>query len=215
MTYKRQKAVLFTFLIAAISFHGSGCSQESKKESAKEEAETVQVEGTYKYKLLDDLGNANIITKNVNDVGKRKLTINGEERTVLFEHPNSEVAFRDIVINKNTQLKFGIGIEERAWDKRGDGVFFEGPESAVRKAQSFWDDNFMKEELKKAMFDWLLYGDGYLWIGRLNRKELDGARSKALAQVPSEFRHHVSFKKHGDEDEINFVRHSSATTMNI
>ncbi|TDI93222.1 MAG: hypothetical protein E2O76_17655 [Caldithrix sp.] len=125
MTYKRQKAVLFTFLIAAISFHGSGCSQESKKESAKEEAETVQVEGTYKYKLLDDLGNANIITKNVNDVGKRKLTINGEERTVLFEHPNSEVAFRDIVINKNTQLKFGIGIEERAWDKRGDGVFFE------------------------------------------------------------------------------------------
>jgi len=126
VTYKKQGFMLFLFIIiTAISLFWFGCSQESENESAKLQAETVQVEETYKYNFLDNLGNTDIITKNANNVGKRKFTINGEERTVLFEHPNSEVVFRDVAISKNTQLNFGIGIDDRVWDQKGDGVLFE------------------------------------------------------------------------------------------
>src|SRR3990167_10023028 len=57
-------------------------------------------------------------------------------------------------------------------DILGEGVYFDGAESAVKKAESFWEEQFIKEELKKAMFDWLLYGDGYLWKGKLSNAEI-------------------------------------------
>ena len=98
-------------------------------------------------------------------------------------------------------------------DILGDGVYFDGAESAVKKAEDFWHDNFMKEEVKKALFDWLLYGDGYLWTGRFNERELAGIRSKAMAKMPVGLRH-LNFKGK-DEDSVNFVRHVSASTMNI
>ena len=98
-------------------------------------------------------------------------------------------------------------------DILGGGVFFEGPESGVKRAEAFWNDNFVQEELKKALFDWLLYGDGYLWLGKLSAPELEQVRLKSLARLPVGFRHH-EFKVR-DEDEINFVRHVPSTTMNI
>jgi len=109
-------------------------------------------------------------------------------------------------------------------DILGDGVYFTGAESAIKKAQSFWEDNFMKEELKKAIFDWLLYGDGYLWKGNLSKEQLSGARSRALAKVTAtsagapdlgpNVGSFLGFKAR-DEDAISVVRHAAATTMNI
>ncbi len=56
----------------------------------------------------------------------------GEERRVLFSHPairvgeaSTTVAFRGVTPRKGDTLEFGIGINEEAWDKPGDGVEFE------------------------------------------------------------------------------------------
>lgn len=75
-------------------------------------------------------------------------------------------------------------------DLLGDNFYFEGGKQAVNKAKKFVDDNFFKEELKKVLWDWFVYGDGYLWKGKV-----DGYSS--------------------DEDILHFVRHVPSTTMNI
>ena len=98
-------------------------------------------------------------------------------------------------------------------DILGEGVYFDGAESAVKKAESFWEEQFIKEELKKAMFDWLLYGDGYLWKGKLSNAEIESVRSKALMKIPAAYRH-LDFKVR-DEDAVNFLRHVPSSTMNI
>ncbi len=56
----------------------------------------------------------------------------GEERRVLFEHPairvgdtSMTVSFRRIAVKKGDALEFGLGINEEAWEKPGDGVEFE------------------------------------------------------------------------------------------
>ena len=107
-------------------------------------------------------------------------------------------------------------------DVLGDGIYFTGADSAVKKAQDFWDRNFMKEELKKAMFDWLLYGDGYLWKGHFTKSQLEGAGSRALSKVrsfqdiPDDFGPNVTTAfKARDEDSINVIRHAPSSTMNI
>jgi len=85
--------------------------------------ESASVEKTYKF--LDNLGSAEIIAKKGNHVTTASFTMNDDTREVLFEHPNSEVIFKDVPINEKAELKFGIGLDERAWDKTGDGVLFE------------------------------------------------------------------------------------------
>jgi arylsulfatase A-like enzyme/glycosyltransferase involved in cell wall biosynthesis len=59
------------------------------------------------------------------------FSVGGEERRVLFSHPairvgeaSTTVAFRGITPQKGDTLVFGIGINEEAWDKPGDGVEF-------------------------------------------------------------------------------------------
>lgn len=97
-------------------------------------------------------------------------------------------------------------------DILGEGAFFEGAANAVKKAELFWNENFVKEEVKKALFDWLLYGDGYLWIGHLSDKEREEVRFKAANMLPEIVRH---YQWKADEDEITFIRHAPTTTMNI
>jgi len=118
MLYKKQRFILIFFIITAISFYWYGCSQESERE-------TTSVEK--KYHFLDNLGSAEVIAENADyvKVAKTEFTINNDKREVLFEHPNSEVVFKDVSINENAELKFGVGIDQTAWDKSGDGVLFE------------------------------------------------------------------------------------------
>jgi len=78
--------------------------------------------------FLDILENADIITEEGNSkVIEKIFSFNGvnENRKVLFQHPNSEVTFKDVPIHENAKLVFGIGIDQAAWDKSGDGVLFE------------------------------------------------------------------------------------------
>jgi lysophospholipase L1-like esterase len=43
----------------------------------------------------------------------------------LFQHPNSRIAFRNLEIAKDAELRFAVGIHPGAWDQSGDGVLFE------------------------------------------------------------------------------------------
>jgi hypothetical protein len=119
MPYKKQKLILILFIIITISFYWNGCSEESEQT----------------YNFLGNLGSAEIIAEKANylEVAKKadhlqvqvtEFTINNDRRVVLFEHPNSEVAFKNVPINENAELKFGVGINQTAWDKSGDGVLF-------------------------------------------------------------------------------------------
>lgn len=82
-------------------------------------------EGEETYNFLDNLESANIFTNKTDYVAKTEFTINDDKRGILYEHPDSKVIFKDVHINENAELKFGIGIDEKAWDKAGDGVLFE------------------------------------------------------------------------------------------
>jgi len=77
------------------------------------------------YDFLEHLNEAEVITPKKEYVKKTAFTISGEKREVLFEHPDSRVTFKNVPIYKNARLSFGIGINEPAWDKDGDGVLFE------------------------------------------------------------------------------------------
>ena len=79
------------------------------------------------YNFLENIETSEIITEKADyaKVHVTEFTLDDDRQVVLFEHPNSEVIFKDIYINENAKLKFGIGINQTAWDKTGDGVLFE------------------------------------------------------------------------------------------
>ena len=121
----KQKSLLVLLLIPAFSYCQWGCSQESGKEGVKGQPEIVHVEKAYDF--LDNLRTAEVVSKSINFASEEKtlFTINGDARLVLAQHPNSLMAFKDVLINENAKFEFGIGINQAACDKSGDGVLCE------------------------------------------------------------------------------------------
>ena len=99
-----------------MSFYVYGCSPKTKNRS-----------GEITYHFLNNMEKAEIITEEANfvKVQKSTFTINNDSRLVIFEHPDTEVIFKNVSTIENEELTFGIGIAEKAWDKEGDGVLFE------------------------------------------------------------------------------------------
>ena len=82
--------------------------------------------GKIVYEFLDHAGGAQITAMNRDAVKfGDSFTINNQKRPVLFEHPNAEVLFPDVMIPKNSVLQVGIAIHPAVWEKSGDGVTFE------------------------------------------------------------------------------------------
>ena len=123
MSIKKARFILPIALTVGVSFFWYGCSQELEKKDVRGPAETVQVKNLYHF--LANLENADIITAKANFVEKTNFIINDEWREVLYEHADSEVTFKNVLIHENAELRFGIGINQGAWDKPGDGVMFE------------------------------------------------------------------------------------------
>jgi hypothetical protein len=99
--------------LCLLSFH---CSEEPPK----------LANGQIIYEFLEHTAGAQITTMNQNSVKfGDTFTINNQKRPVIFEHPNAEVIFTDVMIPKNAVLQVGIGIAPAVWDKSGDGVTFE------------------------------------------------------------------------------------------
>jgi arylsulfatase len=59
----------------------------------------------------------------------------GEGRFGLFAHAPAQVTFRDVLVNEEGRLEFGVGIHQEAWARSGDGVRFivEGIDGAGRR----------------------------------------------------------------------------------
>ena len=117
---KRREFLKF-LLTSGIVLTGAG--GVSSLFSGCEKGKEINVERVYSF--LDHLNEAEIVTPHKEYVKRTSFTINGEAKEVLFEHPDSSITFKDIAIQKNASLTFGIGINEPAWDKKGDGVLFE------------------------------------------------------------------------------------------
>jgi len=118
--FKRREFLKFLFT-SGIFLTGAGSI--SSLFSGCEKGGGINVERVYDF--LEHLNEAEIITPRKEFVKRSSFTINGESKEVLFEHPDSSITFKDVAIQKNASLNFGISINEPAWEKVGDGVLFE------------------------------------------------------------------------------------------
>ena len=50
-------------------------------------------------------------------------------------------------------------------DIKSNGYWFEGDKGKIKKAEHFAKTNFFAEEYFKFLWDWIKYGDAYMWIG--------------------------------------------------
>jgi 4-amino-4-deoxy-L-arabinose transferase-like glycosyltransferase len=80
--------------------------------------------GQCNYDFLDHLEDGEIAEEKDGNVREGYFYVDQKPRDVLYMHPNSKITFKNIFIHKNSSLNFGIGINQIAWDKKGDGVSF-------------------------------------------------------------------------------------------
>lgn len=118
----RRRKFLSCLLTSRIFLIGSGSNAVSLLCGCQKER-TVDVDSVYSF--LDSLNEAEVVTPKKEYVREAVFTIDGEGRRVLCEHPDSQITFKGVSIHQNARLAFGIGINELAWDKVGDGVLFE------------------------------------------------------------------------------------------
>jgi hypothetical protein len=67
---------------------------------------------------------AEIVEEKQGYVRPHIISVDEKPRKVIYLHPNSKITFKDIAIRNNSSLGFGIGINQLAWNKKGDGVLF-------------------------------------------------------------------------------------------
>lgn len=77
------------------------------------------------YDFLQQFEKAEIVSPDKDYVRKISFAITQDSRAVLHEHPDSEIVFKAVPVHNGAQLLFGIGINEQAWQKKGDGVLFQ------------------------------------------------------------------------------------------
>ena len=54
------------------------------------------------------------------------MTIDGDSRPMLYQHPPARVVYRQVRILDNSSLQFGVGIDPEVWSQdAGDGIEFQ------------------------------------------------------------------------------------------
>ncbi len=86
------------------------------------------------------------------------------------------------------------------------------------RANFFAEKNFLKQELKAAVIDWLITGDAFIWKGKVSETQIKEVVQKKFAQAGLEFKE-ASFKASEwiDEDYqgINVIQMVASTSMEI
>ncbi len=77
------------------------------------------------YSFLDHFDSAQISSTIGQHVKKTAITVNREQREVLFAPPETEIVFSGVPVYRDARLSFGAGIDEEAWGKECNGVLFE------------------------------------------------------------------------------------------
>ncbi len=100
-----------------------------------------------------------------------------------------------------------------------------GGDKKVEKAIEFTDKHRFADNYSYALWDWISYGDGYLWMGLPDMDLMKTAFNSGLARAKAIWKithkvglqHDIDFleyKAH-DEDAIKSLKHVPANTMNI
>jgi len=106
----------------------------------------IEASRSASYTLPFHLDTAEITVRDRGKVGRteRIFTIGDDKRWTMVQHPNAEIAFKDIFVGEGATLEFGAGVNGNVWDKPGDGVMFEinllGQDSTETTIFSQWID---------------------------------------------------------------------------
>jgi hypothetical protein len=90
-------------------------------------------------------------------------------------------------------------------DIQADGFSFEGGKQNVNRATRFCQLNNFNDEFFKVLWDWIKYGDAYLWIG--------GVRARLNAQ--NKIKERLGIDIDIDEDTPRDIKYVPANTMNL
>ncbi len=74
--------------------------------------------------LTDLLDRSEIEAPQPDHVGVERVTIHGDTRSVLFQHPDSSVAFPAVRVDRGAKLRFSIGVRQTAWDRLLSPILF-------------------------------------------------------------------------------------------
>lgn len=110
---KKMLAIGLVVTVATVAFNGCGGSPRD------EAIVDVQL-----YELIKALPRAQVKASKPEMVSFGGFSVGGEKRDVLFMHPVSRVEFPPVKVSSNSWMEFGLGINEEAWSKGGDGVTF-------------------------------------------------------------------------------------------
>lgn len=75
--------------------------------------------------LIDELRYAKIKAPNKNYVDVQNVSIKLNNRSTIFQHPNSRIEFRSQLLTENPKLYFGCGIRPNVWKKLNHSIVFE------------------------------------------------------------------------------------------
>ncbi len=90
-------------------------------------------------------------------------------------------------------------------DVQADGFNFEGGKQAKNQAEFFCKTQFFKDEFGKCLWDWLVYGDAYLWKGGLIANKRTKDKIRQIFKIDIDL----------DEDQPTMIKYVPTTTMNI
>lgn len=101
---------------------------------------------------------------------------------------------------------------------------FIGGKQAMNKAREFCNKNNFSDNYSYALWDWLEFGDGYLWKGFISDSQSQEAYTAAFKSASAlfyvatgiEYKAHIfNYKDFSDEDALKSVKHVPTNTMNI
>jgi hypothetical protein len=99
------------------------------------------------------------------------MTINGDSRQILFQHPPSTIVYHQVSIPDRSALSLGIGLDPQVWSPQmGDGIEFKVlvQPSATHPVQVF--DQYLDPKHEPADRRWL---DTRIDLGRFAGKTVD------------------------------------------
>ena len=115
---KRHKGIVRIFL-CAVAVMGTVMAMARPRGVADGALKTVRI-----YDLMAALPRANLQIHNPTYFRLADFGVAKESRQAVFLHPAGTIEFPVVHLSSKPMLSFKIGIDDRAWDKPGDGVQF-------------------------------------------------------------------------------------------
>jgi len=89
-------------------------------------ADSIHPGRTVVFSFLENFEDAVVEREEVTfeQVALNRIRVDRDERSAMFQHPTSSIAFHNVSIGEGTLLEFAITLRAEAWTRAGDGVRF-------------------------------------------------------------------------------------------